>query len=86
MEVIDDPFATVKKTDTLVFCCGKFYYEMQNEVKNLGVENMAFIRVEQLYHFQKNNLMEYLKNIQMFHLIFGRKRNLQIWGHGATWQ
>ncbi len=48
-EVIDDKAAKVENIDTVVFCTGKFYYEMKIKAAELGVENMAFVRVEQLY-------------------------------------
>jgi 2-oxoglutarate dehydrogenase E1 component len=48
-EVFDDPTASVDATDTVVFCSGKFYYEMKLKATELGVHNMAFVRVEQLY-------------------------------------
>ncbi len=48
-EVIDDAAAKVENTDAVVFCSGKFYYEMKIKAAELGVENMAFVRVEQLY-------------------------------------
>ncbi len=48
-EVIDDAAASVKGTETLVFCSGKFYYEMKAKAAELGVQDYAFVRVEQLY-------------------------------------
>lgn len=48
-EVLDDASADKKSVDTLVFCSGKFYYEMKEKAAELGVDNMAFIRLEQLY-------------------------------------
>ena len=48
-EVIDDPNAKAGSVDTLVFCSGKFYYEMKEKAAEMGVDNMAFVRVEQLY-------------------------------------
>ncbi|MNJ83598.1 2-oxoglutarate dehydrogenase E1 component [compost metagenome] len=48
-EVIDDSAAKAGQVDTLVFCSGKFYYEMKEKAAEMGVENMAFVRVEQLY-------------------------------------
>jgi 2-oxoglutarate dehydrogenase E1 component len=48
-EVIDDTSATAANTDTVVFCSGKFYYEMKEKANEMGVDNMAFVRVEQLY-------------------------------------
>ncbi len=52
-EVIDDNAAVVANIDTVVFCSGKFYYEMKAKAKELEVENMAFVRVEQLYPLPK---------------------------------
>jgi 2-oxoglutarate dehydrogenase E1 component len=48
-EVLDDPTAVAKNIDTVVLCSGKFYYEMKVKAAELGVKNMAFVRVEQLY-------------------------------------
>lgn len=48
-EVIDDPNAKAGQVDTLVFCSGKFYYELKEKATETGVDNMAFVRVEQLY-------------------------------------
>jgi 2-oxoglutarate dehydrogenase E1 component len=48
-EVIDDPNAKVDAVDTLVLCSGKFYYEASEKAAQMGVTNMAFVRVEQLY-------------------------------------
>jgi len=48
-EVIDDPNAKVDAVDTLVLCSGKFYYEASEKAAKMGVTNMAFVRVEQLY-------------------------------------
>jgi 2-oxoglutarate dehydrogenase E1 component len=50
-EIIDDKNANINQVDTLVFCTGKFYYEVSEKAAELGVENMAFIRIEQLYPF-----------------------------------
>jgi 2-oxoglutarate dehydrogenase E1 component len=55
-EVIDDSAAKVANVDTVVFCSGKFYYEMTAKAAELGVENMAFVRVEQLYPLPKNHI------------------------------
>lgn len=48
-EVIDDPNGKVGQVDTLVFCSGKFYYELKEKAADMGVDNMAFVRIEQLY-------------------------------------
>ncbi|MFT5858017.1 MAG: 2-oxoglutarate dehydrogenase E1 component [Flavobacteriaceae bacterium] len=55
-EVIDDTNAVVSKIDTLVLCSGKFYYEATQKAEDLGVESMAFVRVEQLYPLPKTQI------------------------------
>lgn len=47
-EVIDDN-VDKSKIKTLVFCTGKFYYDLLAERENLGREDVAFVRIEQLY-------------------------------------
>lgn len=48
-EIIDDPKANKSQIDTVVFCTGKFYYEAAEKAAEMGVDNMAFVRIEQLY-------------------------------------
>jgi len=60
-EVIDDPKAKVKQVDTIVFCSGKFYYDAIEKAKELEVDNMAFIRIEQLYPFPEKQIDAILK-------------------------
>lgn len=55
-EVIDDPNAKVNTIDTVVFCSGKFYYEATEKAEELGVDNMAFVRIEQLYPLPKKQI------------------------------
>ena len=55
-EVIDDPNAKVNDIDTLILCSGKFYYELVEKASELGAENMAFVRVEQLFPFPQIQL------------------------------
>jgi 2-oxoglutarate dehydrogenase E1 component len=48
-EVLDDPAAEVEKVKTLVFCTGKFYYDLIAERENLKRDDVAFVRIEQLF-------------------------------------
>jgi 2-oxoglutarate dehydrogenase E1 component len=48
-EVLDDPAAEAEKVKTLVFCTGKFYYDLIAERENLKRDDVAFVRVEQLF-------------------------------------
>jgi 2-oxoglutarate dehydrogenase E1 component len=48
-EVLDDPIADPKKVKSLVFCTGKFYYDLVAERENLKRDDIAFVRIEQLF-------------------------------------
>lgn len=49
-EVIDDPnVKDKKKIKTLVFCTGKFYYDLITKREELGRDDVAFVRLEQLF-------------------------------------
>lgn len=57
-EVLDDPAADAKKVKTLVFCTGKFYYDLVAERENLGRDDVAFVRLEQLFPLPVEQLKE----------------------------
>ena len=47
--LIDDETAKVDKVKTLVFVTGKFYYDLLEEKENLEREDIALVRLEQLF-------------------------------------
>lgn len=55
-EVIDDLKVKKAQIDTVVFCSGKFYYEASEKAAEMGVDNMAFVRIEQLYPLPKTQI------------------------------
>ena len=49
-EVVDDVSVEAKNVNTIAFCSGKIYYDIEAEKEKLGgVENIAVVRLEQLY-------------------------------------
>ena len=48
-EVIDDNSIDKKKVKTVVFCTGKFYYDILAERENLDRKDVALVRIEQLF-------------------------------------
>jgi 2-oxoglutarate dehydrogenase E1 component len=60
-EIIDDESATASKVRKLVFCSGKFYYDLLEEKENSGAEDIALVRIEQLYPFPKKQFEAILK-------------------------
>jgi 2-oxoglutarate dehydrogenase E1 component len=56
-EVIDDEFVDPEKVNKLVFCNGKVYYDLLAEREKLGKDNIALIRLEQLFPYPKEQVM-----------------------------
>ena len=48
-EVIDDTIKDKKKIKSLVFCTGKFYYDLIERQEENGRDDVAFVRIEQLF-------------------------------------
>ena len=59
--LIDDENAKVDKVKTLVFLTGKFYYDLLDEQEKLGRDDIAFVRVEQLFPLPAKAIKETLK-------------------------
>lgn len=57
-EVLDDPAANPEKVKSLVFCTGKFYYDLVAERENLKRDDVAFVRIEQLFPLPVEQLRE----------------------------
>ncbi len=49
MEVIDDETIKADSVKSVVFCSGKFYYDLLEEKENRKNNTLAIIRIEQLY-------------------------------------
>lgn len=61
-EVIDDASADAKKVKSVVFCSGKLYYELLEEnEKQGGRKDLAFVRIEQLYPLPEKQLDDIVK-------------------------
>jgi 2-oxoglutarate dehydrogenase E1 component len=50
-EIIDDQTADPAKVDRVIFCTGKIYYDLLDEKMQNNKENIAIVRVEQIYPF-----------------------------------
>ena len=60
-ETIDDKSVDKKKVKTVVFCTGKFYYDIHAERENLGRNDVALVRIEQLFPLPTEQLKEIIK-------------------------
>ncbi|MCB9245084.1 MAG: 2-oxoglutarate dehydrogenase E1 component [Flavobacteriales bacterium] len=55
-EVIDDLDAKPSKVKRVVLCSGKVYYDLLAAKQEAGIENVALVRLEQLYPLPQNQL------------------------------
>ena len=60
-EVLDDAKADAKKVTRLAFCSGKVYYDLIERREKEGADDIAFIRLEQLYPFPQKQVDVILK-------------------------
>jgi 2-oxoglutarate dehydrogenase E1 component len=82
-EVIDDTINT-SKVKKMVFCTGKFYYDLLAERENLGREDVALIRIEQLFplHLEKiQEVMNRYPNVDRYVWAQEEPKNMGAWGY-----
>jgi 2-oxoglutarate dehydrogenase E1 component len=84
-EVIDDATANVKTVDTVVLCSGKFYYELKEKAEQMGAENMAFVRIEQLYPLPQKQIEAILAKYNAKNVIWAQEEpaNMGAWTYIA---
>ncbi len=83
-EVIDDHSADIKKVKTLVFCTGKFYYDLLavKEENNRG--DVALVRIEQLFPLPSDKMkavIEKYKNADDLVWAQEEPKNMGAWSH-----
>ena len=67
-EILDDPAVNEKgekerkKITRVIFCSGKVYYDLNNHRKTKNIDNVAVVRIEQLYPFHADMYAEILKS------------------------
>jgi 2-oxoglutarate dehydrogenase E1 component len=80
-EVIDDTI-NPKKVKKLVFCMGKFYYDLLEERDNLKREDVALVRIEQLFplHLEKiQKVIDRYPNVTEYIWAQEEPRNMGAW-------
>ena len=74
----------VKNTKTLVFCTGKFYYDLIDEREKQGRDDVAIIRLEQLFPLPKNQIEKILADYaHVSDVVWAQEepRNMGAWSH-----
>jgi 2-oxoglutarate dehydrogenase E1 component len=83
-ELIDDSDATAAKTKTLVFCTGKFYYDLLAKKEELGREDVALVRLEQLFPIPVKEMRKVIKKYnKVDEIVWAQEepRNMGAWSH-----
>jgi 2-oxoglutarate dehydrogenase E1 component len=83
-EVIDDASVKVKEVKSLVFCTGKFYYDLLAAREEHQRNDVALIRVEQLFPLPSEKMKEIIKKYSNADdLVWAQEepRNMGAWSH-----
>ena len=80
MPVIDDQFCDKEKVSSVVFCTGKFYYDMAQRREENGRNDVALVRLEQLFHYLKMKSKQSSRPTQMQRITCGLRRTSQYGG------
>jgi 2-oxoglutarate dehydrogenase E1 component len=83
-EIIDDANADPKKVKKLVFVSGKFYYDLLAENEKLNRDDIAFIRIEQLFPLNKEAIKKVIdkyKNVKKYVWAQEEPRNMGPWSY-----
>ncbi|NNK10008.1 MAG: 2-oxoglutarate dehydrogenase E1 component [Flavobacteriaceae bacterium] len=83
-EVIDDEAVKVEKVKSLVFCTGKFYYDLLAQREELNRNDVALVRIEQLFPLpsdQMKAVIEKYKKAEEVVWAQEEPRNMGAWSH-----
>ena len=82
--LIEDNSIAPKNTKTLVFCTGKFYYDLVKARKEEGRNGVAIVRLEQLFPLPTQEIRKVLEQyIDVKDIVWAQEepRNMGVWSH-----
>ncbi|APG60972.1 2-oxoglutarate dehydrogenase E1 component [Christiangramia salexigens] len=82
--VLDDPDANADNVKTLVFCTGKFYYDLLKHKEENNRDDVALVRIEQLFPLPTSKMREMMdkyKNADDVVWAQEEPRNMGAYGH-----
>lgn len=83
-EVIDDAEVDKKKVTSLVFCTGKFYYDLLARREENKRNDVALVRIEQLFPLPQHELEKVIKsypNVADYVWAQEEPKNMGAWGY-----
>ena len=86
--VISDPEIDPAKVDSLVFCSGKFYFDLVDYREKNNIENVAIVRIEQLFPLPVKLIISEIKKFSnATDIVWAQEepRNMGAWNHIQTY-
>jgi 2-oxoglutarate dehydrogenase E1 component len=85
-ELIDDATVSAKKVKRMLVCSGKVYYDLLKRQQEEGREEVAIIRLEQIYPFPKKQFDALRAKYAKAEIFWVQEepRNMGAWSHIAT--
>ena len=82
LSVIDDK-DDEKNIKSLVFCSGKFYYDLLHYKRVNKITNVAIVRIEQLFPLPKKEINDIIKSYSYDEIVWAQEepRNMGAWGY-----
>jgi len=83
-EVFDDTTVDKKKVKSLVFCTGKFYYDLLERRTETERDDVALVRIEQLFPLPQDQLKEIIAsypNVSDYVWAQEEPKNMGAWGY-----
>ena len=79
--IIDDE--NIKNPDKLVFCSGKFFYDLIDFREKNRIKNVAIVRIEQLFPLPVKSIKKLIDKYNAKDVIWAQEepRNMGAWGH-----
>lgn len=82
-EVIDDTYVDAKKVKRVLFCSGKVYYDLLDEQQKSKRNDVAIVRIEQLYPFPEKQLEKIFAKYPKAEMVWVQEEpyNMGAWGY-----
>lgn len=88
LEVIDDSNSKKEKVKRVIFCTGKIYYDLVRKKQEINTEEVAIVRLEQLYPFPQKQFKDIVTKYEGAEFIWVQEEpiNMGYWEHLITRQ